>query len=148
MAGETRGRTVAAALAGVGVALWLFWRARRRAPIAASPLAASSADGAGEPQWDADRPIASGIRSKVTKALHPEELVVVDDSAAHRGHAGVAGARIAETHFKVQVVASAFEGMNKIARHQRVQGLLKEEFAAGLHALELVLRTPAEYERR
>jgi len=51
-----------------------------------------------------------------------------------------------ETHFKVLVVSQAFAGLNAVARHRRVNELLREEFAAGLHALSLRALTPEEWE--
>merc|ERR1712008_219865 len=92
-------------------------------------------------------PIAQGIRARITAALQPTRLMVRDDSAAHRGHSGVVGARTPETHFHVEVVSPLFERVSKRERQQQVQDLLTEEFAAGLHALELVCRTAAEDSR-
>jgi BolA protein len=72
----------------------------------------------------------------------PVSLEVVDDSARHAGHAG-AGAG-GETHFNVVMVAAAFAGLSRVERSRRVHQALAEEFSAGLHALALVLRSPAE----
>lgn len=51
-----------------------------------------------------------------------------------------------ETHFRVTVVSAAFEGKMQPARHRMIYALLKEEMAqqGGLHALQLVTRTPKE----
>jgi BolA protein len=49
-----------------------------------------------------------------------------------------------ETHFRLEVVSSAFAGLPLVKRHQLVFGLLKEEMAAGLHALSMHLKTPEE----
>lgn len=49
--------------------------------------------------------------------------------------------------FAVAIVSSAFEGKTQIARHRLVNGLLKDEFDAGLHALSLRLKTPKEWEK-
>eukprot|EP00933_Yihiella_yeosuensis_P031381 TRINITY_DN2493_c1_g4_i1.p1 TRINITY_DN2493_c1_g4~~TRINITY_DN2493_c1_g4_i1.p1 ORF type:complete len:212 (-),score=43.71 TRINITY_DN2493_c1_g4_i1:101-736(-) len=99
------------------------------------------------PSQKRQRPIATGIEEKVTAALAPERLLIHDDSAAHRGHAGVAGSQTPETHFRVEVVSASFQGVSRIERQRMVQGLLRGEFNAGLHALELVCRTPAEDEK-
>ena len=42
------------------------------------------------------------------------------------------------------IVAAAFEGQNRVARQRLVYDTLKDEFAAGLHALEVRALTPAE----
>lgn len=49
---------------------------------------------------------------------------------------------------RVQVVSDAFLGKLPVARHRLVYDALKEELAAGLHALALKTKTPAEVERQ
>lgn len=51
----------------------------------------------------------------------------------------------AETHFKVVVVSSAFDGCRKVARHQRVYGLVGDLLAGELHAIALHTYTPTEW---
>ena len=45
------------------------------------------------------------------------------------------------------VVADAFSGMSRVARERAVQEAVATEFASGLHALSLVLRTSQEIDR-
>jgi BolA protein len=73
----------------------------------------------------------------------PVLLQIEDDSARHAGHAGAAPG--GETHYRVLMVSAAFSGMSRIARSRRVHAALGGEFAGGLHALTLSLRTPAEH---
>jgi len=75
--------------------------------------------------------------------LEPVLLVVNDDSSQHAGHMGARPG--GETHYSVLVVADVFAGQNRVARHRMVNAALDQEFAGGLHALSLVLRTPAEH---
>ena len=49
-----------------------------------------------------------------------------------------------ETHYNVLLVSAAFRGMNRVARSRAVHAALAAEFAGGLHALSLTLRTPEE----
>jgi BolA protein len=42
------------------------------------------------------------------------------------------------------LVAETFQGMNRVARSRAVHAALEAEFAGGMHALSLVLRTPQE----
>jgi len=72
----------------------------------------------------------------------PVILQVVDDSASHAGHAGAAPG--GETHYNVKIVATAFAGMNRVARSRAVHAALAHEFANGLHALSLKLLAPDE----
>jgi BolA protein len=85
--------------------------------------------------------IAAALRA----ALSPTEVAVRDDSHMHAGHAGARPG--GETHYSVLVVSPAFAGMNRVARSRAVHDLLATEFAGGLHALALTLRTPEEAAR-
>jgi BolA family transcriptional regulator, general stress-responsive regulator len=87
-------------------------------------------------------PTATAIEDKLTRAFAPLRLVVQDQSDAHRGHAGASAK--GETHFRVEVVSAAFEGLNRLARERKVQEVLASELAGGVHALSVSARTPAE----
>ncbi|HTQ99359.1 MAG TPA: BolA family protein [Candidatus Acidoferrum sp.] len=83
--------------------------------------------------------VADRITSKVRQALGPELLQLDNESHMH------AGPRT-DSHFKLVVVATAFEGLSKVRRHQRLYQLLNEELEGPVHALALHLYTPAEWE--
>lgn len=85
---------------------------------------------------------AERIESKLTEGLAPVRLSIRDDSHRHKGHAGYREG--GETHFHVEVISEAFEGVSRVERQRRVYALLKEELAERVHALELVTRTPSE----
>ena len=85
---------------------------------------------------------ADRIAATLTARFAPTFLRVTDDSARHAGHAGAAPG--GQTHYTVQMVSAAFEGMPRLARSRAVHAALATEFAGGLHALALTLRTPAE----
>lgn len=82
------------------------------------------------------------IERKITEALVPDRLDIVDESHLHAGHAGAPAG--GDSHFRVTIVSRAFDGLSRVERQRRVNALLAEEFAAGLHALSLVTRTPDE----
>lgn len=83
--------------------------------------------------------------TQAVRAAYPEaEIALVDDSARHAGHAGAAPG--GETHYRLTVISEAFAGQDRVARSRRINALLAPEFDSGLHALNLVLRTPAEQE--
>lgn len=75
-------------------------------------------------------------------ALAPELLAVEDESRLHEGHAGARPE--GETHYHVTIVAAAFAGRSRVERQRTVYAALAGEFAAGMHALRLTLRTPEE----
>ena len=68
----------------------------------------------------------------------------MDESHKHAGHAGTKDAgRSGETHFKVLIVSSAFEGKPLIDRHRAVNMCLQKELQEGVHALSIDAKTPA-----
>ena len=85
--------------------------------------------------------IADRIRNNLA-ILQPVVLELVDQSEAHRGHAGWRDG--GETHFDLTVVSAAFAGKSRVQRQRLVLGALKEEFEAGLHALSIQARAPGE----
>lgn len=86
------------------------------------------------------------ITDKLTAAFDPSFLNVIDESENHRGHGGWREG--GETHFRVQIAAPAFEGMNRVARHRAINDLLADELAASVHALALEIRTDSEPDPR
>ena len=86
--------------------------------------------------------VAMAIDNKLRARFSPRRLDIADDSARHRGHAGHREG--GESHFKVEIVSAEFEGKDRVARQRMVYDTLKDEFAAGLHALEVKALTPAE----
>jgi len=94
-------------------------------------------------------PVEQSIRSKLTALLEPTTLSIVNDSSKHRHHTPMRaiGGGDGETHFSVQVVSKGFEGKKTMERHRMIYAALEEELQAGLHALSLTTRTPAEMEK-
>jgi BolA protein len=80
------------------------------------------------------------IREALERALSPQQLEIVDDSAAHVGHAGAAGGG----HFRVRLVAEAFRGRTVLQRHRMVYEAVSELMGTDIHALNIVARTPDE----
>ena len=85
---------------------------------------------------------AARLEALLTAAFSPTLLRVEDDSARHAGHAGAREG--SQTHFNVVMVSDVFQGMNRVARSRAVHAVLDAEFAGGMHALSLTLRTPEE----
>ncbi len=87
------------------------------------------------------------MREKLTKAFSPSELSVENESGKHSGHSGARdhlGRVTGETHFRIRVVSSCFEGKSRVDRHREVNAALKEELAGPVHALAIKALTPAE----
>ena len=86
--------------------------------------------------------VADRIRTKLTSGLQPLRLEITDESHLHAGHAGAPEG--GESHFAVEVVSAAFEGLGRVDRQRLVYGLLDEELAGPIHALALRTLSPSE----
>ena len=82
------------------------------------------------------------IIARLTAALDPVLLDIVDESHLHAGHAGAREG--GGTHYRVKVVSAKFDRRSRVERHRLVYDLLTAEFADGLHALALVAKAPGE----
>ncbi|HEY5719014.1 MAG TPA: BolA family protein [Gammaproteobacteria bacterium] len=81
------------------------------------------------------------IRDKLTAALQPTHLEIVDQSAAHAGHEG---AKSGGGHYTVTIVAEAFAGQPLLKRHRMVYAALGDAFRSEIHALSIRAHTPDE----
>ena len=79
---------------------------------------------------------AAALERRLTELLQPISLQVLDESAAHAGHAGADGSG-SGTHFRVRIASPLFEGKPRIARHRLVYDALQEFIDRGLHALAI-----------
>lgn len=84
----------------------------------------------------------AAIRRKLSEALVPTRLDIVDDSARHAGHVGARPE--GETHFNVEIVSTRFAGLSRVARQRLVYGVLADELRTDVHALALKTATPEE----
>ena len=86
-------------------------------------------------------PVEDQIRTRLA-ALLPQALDLVDESAAHAGHAGAAPG--GQTHWRLRIVSPAFAGMTTLARHRMVYAALGELMQHPIHALALRAEAPDE----
>jgi BolA protein len=82
------------------------------------------------------------IRSALQAALTPVQLDIIDDSAAHAGHAGAI--QSGGGHFSAYIVADAFTGKSLVQRHQMVYQALGELMRTDIHALMIKAHTANE----
>lgn len=82
------------------------------------------------------------IEELLHKAIAPLVLEVENESHQHSVPAD------SETHFKVLLVSTVFEGKGRLDRQRLVNEVLKSEFQQGLHALTQKALTPAEWEKQ
>lgn len=76
------------------------------------------------------------LLERLRERLAPTALEVLDESAAHAGHAGADGTG-AGTHFRVRIASPFFTGKPRVARHRLVYDALQDFIDRGLHALAI-----------
>ncbi len=94
-------------------------------------------------QSEISGPIAAEITKRLTEALGPTQLEVIDDSEKHRGHGGY-NPNGGESHFTVVVESPLFAGMNRVQRQRAVNRALGELLEERVHALAIKATAPGE----
>lgn len=79
---------------------------------------------------------ADAMQAALHTRLSPTQLEVIDESAAHAGHAGANGTGFG-THFRVRIAAPAFDGKSRVARHRLVYDALQDFIDQGVHAIAI-----------
>ena len=80
------------------------------------------------------------IADKLTQSFSLDHLEVIDESEQHSVPPG------SESHFKVIIVATEFERLGLVKRHQAVYAALSELISGGIHALALHTLSPKEWQ--
>lgn len=83
--------------------------------------------------------VQTEIEAKLTKALQPRHLEVINESSNHNVPPG------SESHFKVVIVSEAFDGKMLVARHRMINEILADELQHKIHALAMHTYTPEEW---
>ena len=84
------------------------------------------------------------IEKRLTAAFEPEVIGVEDESYMHKGHEG---ARDGRGHFRVLIIAEAFENRNLLDRHRMIYNALDEMMRLDIHALAIDAWAPDELDR-
>lgn len=79
------------------------------------------------------------METKLIETFSPSRLRIDNDSKRHAGPA-------TDSHFRLIIVADAFDGQNRVQRQRQVYACLAEELAGPVHALQMKCLTQAEYE--
>jgi BolA protein len=87
------------------------------------------------------RPRIDRMRERLTTSLQPQMLDIEDESHLHVGHAGAQDDR---GHFRVIIVADAFDGLTRVQRHQKIYAALGDLMRTDIHALAVQALSPAE----
>lgn len=87
-------------------------------------------------------PAAAEITTRLTHALAPSKLEVINDSARHRGHMGDDGS--GESHFTVVIESEAFAGKSRLERQRMVNRALGDIMVERVHALAIRATAPGD----
>ncbi|WP_114389728.1 BolA family protein [Notoacmeibacter marinus] len=96
-------------------------------------------------------PLETAMREKLVARFDPHRLQIVNESHLHAGHHNRDSADdgsfdgAGETHFRVRIVATQFDGMSRIERHRAINDALADELAPDkVHALAIEPAAPGE----
>jgi BolA protein len=79
------------------------------------------------------------MQEVLNRQFKPSFLEVIDESADHAGHSGATENGL-NSHFRVRIASSQFEGLGRVQRHRLVYDSLQEFLDNGLHALAIEFR--------
>lgn len=89
-------------------------------------------------------PVQQEMERLLAAAFAPARLEVVNDSAAHHGHAGDDGS--GESHFTIRIEAEAFAGRTRLERQRMVNRALGDIPGGRVHALAIKAKAPEDGE--
>ena len=81
-------------------------------------------------------PTTAALTQRLQEKLSPAFLEVIDESAAHAGHAG-AHPSGRGTHFRVRLGGDRLARLSRVERHRLVYDALQDFLNQGLHALAI-----------
>ena len=90
----------------------------------------------------ATAPLAEIITARLTAALAPAHLEVINDSHHHAGHMGDDGT--GESHWTVVVESPSFASQSRVQRQRAINHALGDLLATRIHALAIRARAPGE----
>ena len=86
--------------------------------------------------------IQDHVKQSLAERFSPLFLETVNESHMHNVPPG------SESHFKVTLVSSEFDGLRMVTRHQQVYQALSDLMGSPIHALALHTYTEAEWAAR
>lgn len=84
--------------------------------------------------------IEAVLAERIQKELNPVHFEIYNESENHHRPPG------AESHFKLIVVSSKFQGLSRVDRQRLVNALAADQMKLGLHALAQWTYTPEEWQ--
>jgi BolA family transcriptional regulator, general stress-responsive regulator len=87
-------------------------------------------------------PVAREMHRRLTEALGPAKIELIDDSEKHRGHGGYNPA--GESHFTLVIESEQFAGKSRVERQRMVHVALGDLLHERVHALSIRARATGE----
>lgn len=84
------------------------------------------------------------IEQRIRSHFSITHLELIDDSAAHTGHAGAQGGA---GHYKLTLVSPSFQGKTAVERHRQIYAILGDMVGHAIHAINIDAKTPEEWEK-
>ena len=90
----------------------------------------------------------AALEQKLRQDLNADDVIIIDFSWQHAGHMGMDpnSPKVGGTHLRIIIVSPLFSEMGLMDRHRRVHEALADAFAEKLHALELKVYSPLEWQ--
>jgi BolA protein len=86
--------------------------------------------------------VGKTLETKLQMAFSPVSLQVIDESSQHAGHAGARPD--GESHFRVKIIAAAFQGKSRVEQHRMINHVLAAELKERVHALAIEASAPED----
>ena len=80
------------------------------------------------------------METKLRVAFAPSALEIIDESPQHQGHVGARPD--GESHFRIKIVAAAFQGKSRVEQHRMINQVLALELRERVHALAIEATAP------
>lgn len=77
------------------------------------------------------------ITERLQQAFSPTHLEVLDESAAHVGHAGHQGGG---RHFAIIIAADSFKSLSRVDAHRKIYALFPDLIPHEIHALRIQIK--------
>lgn len=92
--------------------------------------------------------VNASLEQKLRDELQADDVIIIDFSWQHAGHMAMDphDPNIGGTHLRIIIVSPLFSEMGLMDRHRRVHEALADAFAEKLHALELKVYSPLEWQ--
>jgi BolA protein len=87
-------------------------------------------------------PVAAEMLRRLTSALSPTRIELIDDSEQHRGHGGYNPD--GESHFRLRIESAAFAGKSRVERQRLIYAALGDLMRERVHALSIRASAPDE----